>query len=73
MCVVEIGVDGSIAVLTIAEHVAWCDPVAIEMFALRTDYHSGAYIQLFIYDLIFPVYTGFNANVCSFVVNIKKR
>ena len=40
ICVVEIGVDESIAVLTIAEHVAWCDPVIVEMFALRTDYHS---------------------------------
>ena len=35
--------DGSIVVLTIAEHVARCDPVAVEMFALRTAYHSGTY------------------------------
>ena len=37
---VEIGVDGSIVVLIIAEHVASCDSVVVEMFALRTDYHS---------------------------------
>ena len=45
ICVVEIGVDGSIVVLAIADHVAWCDPVVVEMFALRTDYHSGTYIH----------------------------
>ena len=37
ICVVEIGVNESIVVLTIAEHVAWCNPVAVEMFVLRTD------------------------------------
>ena len=42
--VVETGVDRSIVILTIAEHVAWCDPVAVEMFTLRTDYHSGTYL-----------------------------
>ena len=30
-----------IVVLTIAEHVAWCNPVAVEMFTLHTDYHSS--------------------------------
>ena len=44
--VVEIGVDGPIAVLTIAEHVACCDLVVVETFALRTDYHSGTYIHI---------------------------
>ena len=44
--VVESGVDGSIAVLTIAEHVALCDPVVVEMFALGTDYHSGTCIHI---------------------------
>ena len=48
ICVVEIGVDGSINVLTIAKHVAWCDPV-VEMFALRTHYHS----DVFMYDKAF--------------------
>ena len=46
ICVVEIGVDGSIAVLTIAEHVALCDPVVVEMFTLRTDYYSGTCIHI---------------------------
>ena len=36
--------DGSIA--AIAEHVARCDPVVVEMFALRTDYYSGTYIHI---------------------------
>ena len=30
ICVVEIGMNGSIAVLTIAEHVGRCDPVAVK-------------------------------------------
>ena len=43
-CVVEIGVDESIAVLTIAEHVAWCDPVVVEPFTLRWDVsYSNSY------------------------------
>ena len=46
ICVVEIGVDGSIVVLTIAEHVASCDPVAVEMFTLCTNCHSGTYIHI---------------------------
>ena len=47
ICVVEIGVDGSIAVITIVEHVALCNPVAIEKFALRTtNYHSGTCIHM---------------------------
>ena len=44
--VVEIGVDQSIVVLTIAEHVARCNRVVVEMFAPRTDYHSGTYIDI---------------------------
>ena len=52
ICVVEIGVDGSIVVLAIAEHVACWDPIAVEIFALRTDYHSGTY-TIFIYDRTF--------------------
>ena len=46
ICEVEIDVDESIVVLTIAEHVAWCDSIAVEMFILRTDYHSGTYIHI---------------------------
>ena len=46
ICVVEIGVIELIVVLAIAEHVARCDPVTVEMFALRTDYHSGTYIHI---------------------------
>ena len=46
ICVVEIGMDGSIVVLAIEEHVARGDPVAIEMFALCTDYHSGTCIHI---------------------------
>ena len=38
--------DRSIVLLTIAEHVAGCDPVVVEMFAPRTDYHSGTYIDI---------------------------
>ena len=44
ICIVEIGVDEPIVVLTIAEHLAWCDPVVVEMFALRIDHHSGTCI-----------------------------
>ena len=33
----------SIAVLAIAEHVALCDPVVVEMFTLGTSYHSSTY------------------------------
>ena len=40
-CVVEMGVDASIAVLTIVEHVSGCDTVVVEMFALHTDYQSS--------------------------------
>ena len=46
ICVVEIGVDGSIVVLIIAEHLARCDLVAVEMFALRIDYRSGTYTHI---------------------------
>ena len=46
ICEVDIGVDESIVVFTMAEHVARCDPVDVEMFALRTDYHSGTYIHM---------------------------
>ena len=46
ICVFEIGVDRSIVVLTIAEHVVRYDPVAVEMFALHTGYHSGTYIHI---------------------------
>ena len=38
--------DEPIAVLTIVEHVARCDPVVVEMFALRTDCHSGTCIHI---------------------------
>ena len=48
--VVEIGVDESIAVLTNAKHVTCCDPVVVEMFALRTDYHMAL---VFMYDKTF--------------------
>ena len=46
ICEVDIGVDESIFVLTIAEHIARCDSVAVEMFALRTDYYSGTYTHI---------------------------
>ena len=45
ICEIEIGVDGLIAVSTIAEYVASCDPAVVEMFALRSDYHSGTCIR----------------------------
>ena len=38
--------DGSIVVLIVAEYVAQCDSVVVEMFALRTDYHSGTCIHI---------------------------
>ena len=44
ICEIEIGMDRSIVVLTIAEHDALCDPVVVEMFTLRTDYQCGTYI-----------------------------
>ena len=46
ICVVEIGVDESIVVLTIAKHVAWCDSVVVEMLALRTDNHTHTRIHI---------------------------
>ena len=40
ICVVEIGVDGSIVVSATAEQVARWDSVVAEMFAPHTDYHK---------------------------------
>ena len=42
--------DRSIVVLTIAEYVAGCDPLVVEMFALGTDYYMAL---IFIYDRTF--------------------
>ena len=36
----------SIAVLTIAEHVASCDPAVADMFALCANYDSGTDIHI---------------------------
>ena len=46
ICVVEISVDWLIVVLAISEHVARCNPVVAEMFALPTHNQSGTYIYI---------------------------
>ena len=38
ICVVEIGIDWSIVALTIAVHVAWCNPTVVEMIGQHADY-----------------------------------
>ena len=46
ICLVGINVDEKCCLLTIAEHVAWWDPVVVEIFVLCTDYHSDTYIHI---------------------------